>query len=481
MPPQRVRLATTLLAVLLLCPALLRGAPPLLAQEVPQGTRTHDWRRPGYVGAVGGVIYDPECVPLRSAGANVPNLPYRQGVGETLAWLRQHNHRWLRVVATGHALASDRAPRGQSGAVAALRSLLRQVEAFNATVPPGERIYVLVALTDYYTPAVPGDRLAFDHPRWRGSAVLPAPWYRAGVFRFDFVQEHGLGRLVGMPNYEVNFKPWVQELVTSLAPSPALMGWQLGNELKARGSPRNGIAPDEAYAWYLDFTRDVVDTIRAADSNHLIYMGAQYTAELVDWEYRPNGDPPPPLQPQYRPDGDPLPDLLPQYRGFVQQALDACGTYCWNVWGLTNYDFGLYALDDAAAMGAAGVPSVLTEYGFTLGTPEENVQRFGGDRIVALREGVPRPWTDLEGRRQTRQWGVRELMERAPMAGVASWGAPAPGQEAGFDVDRYRGITGAPDEGPLWAAWQEMGAWLETANREAGPSAACQAHVSPRT
>jgi hypothetical protein len=493
--PRGARSRTRSLAVRLLgllaagCLALLPGATPLLAQTPPASRgdpgaaapppRSHDWRRPGYAAAVGGTVFDPECVPLRSAGVNVPNLPYRQGVGQTLEWLRRHNHRWMRVLATGHALAADRTPQGQTAALAALRSLLRQVEAFNAGVPPAERIYVLVALTDYYNPGVPGDRFAFDHPRWRGSAVLPAPWYRAGVERFDFLQEHGLGRLVGMPNYEVNFRPWVRELVGSLADSPALLGWQLGNELKARGSPRNGIPPDEAYAWYLAFTRDVVDTVRSADPNHLIYMGAQYMAELVDWEYRPSGEPPPGLQPQYRPDGDPQAHLLPEYRAFVQQALDACGAHCWNVWGLTNYDFGLYALDDAAAMHEAGVAAVLTEYGFTLGTPDENRQRFGGDRPAALRDGISRPWIDLQGAAYPRQWGVRELMRRAPIAGVASWGSPAPGAEAVFDMDRLRGITGAPDEDALWGAWREMGAWLETENRIAGPSPACLALASP--
>ena len=227
--------------------------------------------------------------------------------------------------------------------------------------------------------------------------MLPAPWYRAGVPRFDFLQEHGLGRLVGMPNYEVNFRPWVRELVGSLANSPALLGWQLGNELKARGSPRNGIPPDEAYAWYLAFTRDVVDTVREADPNHLIYMGAQYMAELVDWEYRPSGEAAAgaaaPVPPGRRPPAAP-PGRVPGVRAAGARRLRAS---CWNVWGLTNYDFGLYALDDASAMQAAGVASVLTEYGFTLGAPEENRQRFGGDRPAALREGLARPWVDLAG------------------------------------------------------------------------------------
>ena len=386
-------------------------------QALAQGSR-YDWRRPGHVAAVGGVVYDPQCVPLRSAGVNVPNLPFRAGTAETLSWLRAHNQRWLRVFATGHALGPERAPRGQSGAAGALRALLREVEGFNAAVAPEERIYVLVALTDYYDPGVPGDRFAFDHPRYRGSPVLPAPWYRAGVARYDFVQEHGLGRLNGMPNYEVNFRPWVRALVSSVAHSPALMGWQLGNELKARGSPRNGVSTEQAYSWYLDFTRDIVDVIRDADPNHLIYTGAQYMAELVDWEYRP--------------DGVPLPDLLPQYRAFVQQALDACGNACWNVWGLTHYDFDLYALDDAAVMQEAGVAVVLTEYGFTQGTAEESRRRYGGDRPAALRNGLARPWVDLAGQTAAPPLGAPGAAAAGPRRGDRLLGGPRPGARGGL-------------------------------------------------
>jgi hypothetical protein len=63
------------------------------------------------------------------------------------------------------------------------------VEAFNGRHPRSEAIYVLVALTDYYSPGVPGDRQAFDHPIFKCSAMLPAPWYRAGITSFDFDRE----------------------------------------------------------------------------------------------------------------------------------------------------------------------------------------------------------------------------------------------------------------------------------------------------
>lgn len=447
--------------------------PAAITPEPPPGTspplaaRIHDWRAPGYVSAVAGQLYDPRCVPLRSIGSNVPNLLYRDGLGENLEWMRQHRLRWMRVFATGHALGPDRAPRDAASATAALGSLLSRVEAFNGAHDPSEAIYVLMSLTDYYPPGVPGDRHAFDHPTFRLSPVLPAPWFRAGIRQFDFEQEHGLGLLSGLPNYEVNYKPWVRQIVSSLAQSRALMGWQLGNELKARNSARNGISATQAYDWYLGFTRDIVDAIRSLDRNHLIFMGAQYIAELADWEYRPN---------------DHLaPDRVPEYRQLVQRMLDACGENCWNVWSLTAYDFNPYPVDDAAMFSEAGVPVVATEYGLTWGTPAEMQARFGGDRAAAVQNGFGRWWQELSGRDQPRLRGVPELFANGLVSGVAPWGSPAPGSGAELDMDGGWGITGMPDEAALWSAWSSVAGSLENANRTAGASAACPGFRSVAT
>lgn len=430
-----------------------------------QPSRSHDWRAPGYVSAVGGTLYDPQCIPLRSVGANVPNLAYRSGLGAQLEWMRQRHLRWLRVFATGHALSPSRVPQNADAAVAALRSLLAEVEAFNARHDSSESIYVLVSLTDYYPPGVPGDRHAFDHPTFRESPVLPAPWFRAGIRSFDFEQEHDLGRLYGLPNYEVYYKPWVRQIVSSLSESRALLGWQLGNELKARGSGRNGISSAQAYEWYLAFTRDIVDTIRSLDRNHLVFAGAQYVAELVDWEYRP----------QSHLDSS----RVPEYQHLVQQMLDACGDHCWNAWSLTAYDFNLYPLDDAAIFSRAGVPVVATEYGFTLGGPDEMQQRFGGDRAAAVRNGLAQAWVAYDGSEHPRLPGALELVRSGRLAGIAPWGSPAPQGEWILDADGNRGITGTPDAGLLWAAWGEVADSLETANRQAGPASSCLTFQSP--
>ncbi len=427
--------------------------------EPVSARRSHDWRSPGFPAVVGGRLYDAACVPLHSIGSNAPNLPFRAGLRETLEWLRGSQIRWVRVFATGHASGVSWTPRTADEATVALRRLLDEVQTFNNANPPDRAIYVLVSLTDYYPTGVPGDRHAYDHPTFRDVPVLPAPWYRAGTRSFNFEQEHGYPPLRGMPNYEVYYKPWVQQIVAGLADHRALLGWQFGNELKARNSPRNEITPSQAYEWYLEFARDMTDTIRALDPNHLIFMGAQYIAELVDWDYRDVRAPDP--------------ELLPTYYRIAQQALDACGSACWNVWGLTSYDGNPYPLDDAVVFGRAGIATVITEFGFTREVFGDSQVRFGGDRAAAITSGIAMPWVDVDGRLLPRVWSVPELFGEAEIAGVAPWGSAPRTAQAELDADIGRGITYAPDEVDLWAAWQAVATRREASNRSAGPSAAC--------
>ena len=431
----------------------------------PSRNSTHDWRSPNFTAVVGGQIFDPGCVPLRSVGINAPNLLYRPGQEETLKWMHKHQIRWVRVFATGHAIGSERGPRDAATAVDALRGFLARVNAFNAAHDPSEAIYVLVSLTDYYPPGVPGDRFAYDHPTFDLTPVLPAPWYRAGVREFDFEQEHDQGVSSRMPNYEVYYKPWVRHVVASLSDNRVILGWQLGNELKARGSPRNGISSAQAYGWYLDFTRDMVDIIRSLDRNHLVFMGAQYIAELVDWEYRPQDE----LDP----------DRVPEYHRLVQRMVENCGQHCWNVWSLTYYDFNLYPLDDAVVFNRAGVAVVAAEYGFTLDAPAEMRRLFGGNRATATLSGFEQAWRDIDGQWHQRQLAAAKLFDDVGLDGISPWGSPAPGLGAEFDTDSRRGITGTPDESSVWAAWSQVAQRLENANRAAGPSHECRAYASP--
>ncbi len=445
-------------------PALPSPSPSPIPTPPPLPNR--DWRSVGYVSVVDGELYDPFCRPLRSAGSNVPNLMFRQGLRENLEWMRQRHMRWMRVIATGHG-QPERPPDARPGvAEQRLASLLAEVEAFNARHRPEEAIYVLVSLTDYYEPGVPGDLYGFDHPNWCLARVLNAPWYRRGVQRYSFDQECGGGTLTGAPNYEVHFKPWVERLVAVGARSPALLGWQLGNEMKARKSDRNRI--DEAYAWYIDWTADMTDTIRRIDRNHLIFAGAQYMAELTDWPYRSDFS------------GELSADLVDEYHRLWDKMLRTCGDACWNVWSLTDYDFRHYALDDAMYLRERGVASVMTEYGFTLGTPEEQQQRFGGDRRTAHRTGRVRPWQDVTGAWHDREWGTLEMVARTGVQGIAPWGSPAPLPDAFpfIDLDRLRGISLAPEGDEMWSIWAEIAANLEIGNAERGASASCAAYES---
>jgi hypothetical protein len=443
-------------------PAPITAYPSPVARPLP----SHDWRSVGYASVVDGQLYDPFCRPLRSVGSNVPNLMFRDGLRQNLEWMRQRQMRWLRVIATGQGTLrpTDQAVPGV--VEQKLAQLLREVEAFNAAHPPNEAIYVLVNLTNYYEPGVPGDQYGYDHAGWCNARVLNAPWYRRGVTRYSFDQECGGGRLVDAPNYEVFYKPWVERLVAVGARSPALLGWQFGNEMKARDfTPANGI--DEAYDWYVDWMADMTDTIRQIDRNHLILTGTQYLAELTDYPYRPR-------------DGDPVRQMIPGYEARFDKILRGCRQYCWNVWTLTNYDFHHYAIDDAMYLQPRKVPVMITEHGFTLGTPEEERARFDGDRVLALKFGRNRAWTDLQGNQRPYDWSTSDLIESTGLQGVAPWASPAPAASAEpwIDLDWQRGISHAREGEMLWQAWHEIAGRLETANEQQGVSARCSAFVS---
>jgi hypothetical protein len=391
---------------------------------------------------------------------------FRLGLRENLEWMHQHQIRWMRVIATGHG-QPERLQEATPGIVEQrLAQLLREVEAFNATHPPQEAIYVLVSLTDYYEPGVPGDQYGYDHPNWCNARVLNAPWYRRGVTRYAFEQECGGGKLTDAPNYEVNFKPWVERIVAVGARSPAVLGWQLGNEMKAKDSTRNKI--DLAFAWYVDWTADMTDTIRRIDKNHLVFAGAQYMAELSDWPYRPDIG------------GGLNEHMLKEYREYWDTMLRGCKTYCWNVWSLTDYDFRHYAIDDAMFLRERGVAAMMTEYGFTIGTEDEERQRFGGDRRVAHRSGLARPWQELGGAWHERNWGALEMVEKTGIQGIAPWGSPAPFPDAypSIDLDALRGISLAREGDELWQIWKQIAANLEVSSSNRGISRDCTGYTS---
>ncbi len=419
----------------------------------------HDWRSPGFVGVVDGVMYDPDCWPLQSVGANVPNLIYRESIVQNLEWMRKNKVRWIRVFATGHREAPDVDAEQRARMV---QELVRLVESYNKSVGRSESIYVLITLTDYYGQGVPGDRYIRDNPQGCDFSVLPAPWFRRGYQRYSFNPDCGDAPLSEVPNYEVYYKPWVRQLVSDLSESPAILGWQMGNELKARNNVRNNIDNATAYDWYLDFVKDMTDTIRSVDKNHLVFVGAQYFAELTDIPYRPGT-------------GGIDPEQKARYLKAVDQMARACGAYCWNVWPLTFYDFNTYPADDAMVLHRGGIATLATEYGFTLGTPDEDRVRFGGNRPQAIRSGMKRPWQDIDGTWHDTQWGLAETIRELELNGSAPWGSPYPNPDTdlGSDLDRKRGISLAPEGMELWQVWTGVAADLEYGNARAGAASSC--------
>jgi hypothetical protein len=453
-----VLIAASILAPLVVAPRTASGAD--FANVNPSEWPSRDWRSPGFVAIVDGQMYDPDCWPLQSIGANVPNLMYRQSTIQNLEWMRQNKVRWIRVFVTGHRethkITADIAEQR-------LRELVGLVEAYNRAVGPNEAIYLMMVLTDYYGRGVPGDQYVRDNPHGCEHVVLPAPWYRRGQQYFDFKPECGDETATGMPNYEVNFKPWVRRMVGSVAESPAILGWQLGNELKSRVSPRNNVGDEEAFEWYLAFVNDIVDTIREADPNHLIITGSQYFAELADLPYRPLGH-------EFEP------ELRDVYVRDLDRMMLSCGRNCWNIWNLTYYDFHPYSIDDAMLLARGRVATIYTEYGFTLGTPAENRSRFGGDRVAALRSGIDRPWQDIFGFWYDDHWSLAEAIRELSVVGAAAWGSPNPDVQTdpGSDLDRRRGISNAPEGLGLWREWSNVAKQLELANARFGESRDCK-------
>ena len=267
-------------------------------------------------------------------------------------------------------------------------------------------------------------------------------------------------RVTDVPNYEVHYKPWVRQLVSDLSESPAILGWQLGNELKARNNARNQV--EDGYEWYLDFVKDMTDTIRSVDKNHLVFVGAQYFGELTDIPYRPGS-------------GGIEPFLRTEYFKAVRQMATACGQYCWNVWPLTFYDFNPYPADDAMILRRGGIATLATEFGFTLGTPSEESVRFGGNRPRALRSGLKRAWEDIDGHWHESQAGLYDSISVFELNGAAPWGSPNPDPrtDLGSDLDRRRGISMAPEGMDLWHVWTGVAADLEYQNAKAGSSSEC--------
>ena len=178
----------------------------------------------------------------------------------------------------------------------------------------------------------------------------------------------------------------------------------------------------------------MTDTIRSVDKNHLVFVGAQYFAELTDIPYRPGT-------------GGIEPYLRTKYLKAVDQMARACGAYCWNVWPLTFYDFNPYPADDAmtAAPGRRGDPRDGVWLHARHAGREPDPLRRRPDQ--ALRSGIKRPWQDIDGEWHDAQWGLADAIRELDLNGAAPWGSPYPNPntDLGSDLDRRRGISLAPE------------------------------------
>ena len=72
---------------------------------------------------------------------------------------------------------------------------------------------------------------------------------------------------------------------------------------------------------------------------------------------------------------------------------------------------------------------MITEHGFTLGTPDEERARFDGDRVLALKFGRDRAWTDIEGNRRPYDWSTFDLIESTGHPGRRAVGLAGPGRQ----------------------------------------------------
>ena len=100
--------------------------------------------------------------------------------------------------------------------------------------------------------AVPGDEHYYDQPCGQycpGVYVLDAAWFQGG--------------------YTVNYKPFVQAVVDHFRGDGRIFAWEIGNELK-------GDTVEGSIAFY----RDMAQTIKAIDHNHLVSPGIICTTWL---------------------------------------------------------------------------------------------------------------------------------------------------------------------------------------------------------
>ncbi|HEX2784438.1 MAG TPA: cellulase family glycosylhydrolase, partial [Ilumatobacteraceae bacterium] len=77
------------------------------------------------------------------------------------------------------------------------------------------------------------------------------------------------------PGGTVDYRSWVEEIVSKYANDPTVLAWQLMNEAEIIHRDSNGVesCPDGATAVLRSFAADVSGLIKATDPNHLVSLG----------------------------------------------------------------------------------------------------------------------------------------------------------------------------------------------------------------
>ena len=214
------------------------GAP---ADAGPDVLATHDAAPPaqGFVTRTGSELMAGGSR-LRFVGMNLRGLPHYGSallpyanpsqIDAELAEVQRMGASAVRVFAAGH--------DADAATVAARLGVVLDSAAAHG-------LHVIAALTDFYATGFSprGDDGFYDT-----SSGFPTPLLNAAFFA---------------GGYTSNYLPWVRTVVARFAAHPALLAWELGNEIKC----------DPDHAAFAAFASAVTSTIRGLDPNHLVASG----------------------------------------------------------------------------------------------------------------------------------------------------------------------------------------------------------------
>lgn len=205
--------------------------------------------------------------------------------------------------------------------------------------------YLLPALCNFYRDVefrIPGDDGFYGRidPNFPGD-LLTAAFFQGG--------------------YRANYLPFVQQVVQAFRDEPAILAWEIGNELKL--NPVGGdLDNDPNIATFLDFMHTTAQEIRRLDPNHLVTTGMISTHHA--WLHTPNL----------------------RRRLYGGPSFDFLTVHCYN---------DERENDDSGLARELGKPFLVEEAGYGLS--------FGGDRSPKVREDMAF-WFD-RGARGYMPWG----------------------------------------------------------------------------